>query len=146
MHPEELTKYLKENVNAKSLEIAMFKYIKSELQGVFLYWQKDQMFNKSVGSDGQPLGFYKHKRKGKDEGQPYTMVDTGQLKEKTYIKVYYRHIIIGSERVKPDAEKLRMFEHFENKNWWGLTDKNLQKIIRIYLIPFCQEWMRKQLL
>ena len=58
MELKELQAALKDMVEGKHFEREMWRYIDDQMQGVIMYWQKDQLFEKSIGADGVKLGTY----------------------------------------------------------------------------------------
>ena len=94
-----------------------------------LEWiQKDQLTRQGVDADGNVLGYYSRltemiSRGRKQEGDRYTLEDTGDFYKSMYITVLRNSIEIDG-----DVDK------FKDQNWYtsrilGLTDENFTKLI-----------------
>ena len=118
----------------------MFRYIKWNLTDVLMLMQKDQMFRKSEGADGIPLGYYgwqkNNKRLREKPGKvfidkPYDMVFTGRLRDKMRVKVTLSYIEFSSD--KSHVFRIQNRPFWGTTNWFGLTDANKRKLIDEYL-------------
>jgi len=143
MELKELQAVLKDMVEGKKFEQEMWRYIKDQEAGRIMYWQKDQLFNKSIGADGIKFGKYKNesRSKGRDitrgekrksRNQEYTMIDTGDFYDKMYIKVnaHTKTIDIGSNTEHMDEMYANDPPHFNTTEFFGLTPFSLRQVIK----------------
>ena len=152
MQLEELQKLIKSLVEGKKFEQEMWRYIQDELTGVIMYWQKDQLFEKSIGSDGIKFGKYttESRSKGRDLSRgekrktrnlEYTLIDTGDFYDGLRIKVnrHTKTIDIWSETDHMDE----MYENpaFNTHNFFGLTPNSLRHI-RVAILEHMNKWAR----
>lgn len=156
MQLEELKKALDDIVLGKEFEKYMWKYLQSELTGTIMYWQRDQLFNKSIGADGVKFGKYRNesRSKGRDLSRgekrkarniEYTLIDTGDFYDKMYVKVDRRSktIDIGSTTEHMDE----MYENpaFNTHEFFGLTPHSLRQIMKPLKIEMAR-WVRYRIL
>lgn len=91
--------------------------------------QKDQLTGRGIDADGTNIGHYSFMTewisKGrKQEGDHYTLDDTGEFYRSMWITVLRDEIVI-------DGDSSRM----EDQDWWrdeilGLSDENIEKLIQ----------------
>lgn len=130
------------------MEIAVFKWIKANPE-VILFYQRQQLFRKSIGSDSEPLGFYSYSTEVFTKGrkkykEPFTMVDSGSFREGLFVKTYYRHLIISS--TTPNLDKMYDNEAYNTHNFFGLTEDSYNRFINNQVKPFLRTWLREQIL
>lgn len=90
--------------------------------------QQDQLMGGGIDSSGEVIGYYSMATEfmsggRKQEGDPYTLNDTGAFYQSMFVRVLSDAMIIEA-----DANKM------EDQPWWdenilNLTDENLQKLI-----------------
>ena len=131
MHPHDL------HLNAKKLrygklEQEVFRWMRANLSSIMLDAQKDQLFRDSKGADGLALGYYKRNRgSGKRKGRPFDMVYTGKLNRTTQVRITNSYILFKAD----NAHILVLDQHtfWGTKEWFGLTKKNMDEIIDVFL-------------
>jgi len=167
MHPNEIKKNLSSGFTPDKMSIALFKYLKDNAMEDILYWQKLQLFGGyPVSTDNELLGTYtrNQRSRGKVRGQPYKMVNTGELKSRmrVVINVSKREITFKNSRPGHDNNKSESSGYgpidsddtslfrfntdiFASANWFGLTPTNFQKLIDRYCQPFIYEWTKSKI-
>ena len=138
-----LNKKIKRIANTKAFEIEMYKYIKNELQGVIIFYQKKQLFEDSIGADGVKLGQYSVK--GYDDyGKDFSMIYTGDFRDKLKVTVLYRKISITSQT--DHLFEMETSPFFKTHDFFGLTPLNLTHLLNIHIKPHMLEWLKSQTL
>lgn len=146
MSPTELEKKIKEKLDTKKLEIELFKYLKSNPEKI-LFYQRQQLFKKSIGADDESLGSYSEGSENinpkKVKGSKFSMVDSGDFKKGLFVKVHYRHLIISSStsHLKDMLEN----ESFETIDFFGLTEDSYRRFNESVIKPFILSWTKKQI-
>lgn len=146
----ELTERLKAISDYNKAVYGLFHKLK-EHKEVILEMNKDQLFNKHIGSDNVILGYYSNNRDpeqydgpgpAKEPGQPFTMIDTGLFKSGLRIEFYYRHISIRSDYHYQDLDSNPFFN---TSQFYGLTEENFEIFVEEYAKPYLLQWMREVL-
>lgn len=116
----------------------MFKYIKS-IEKELIQIQKDRIFNESKDIFGNDLGFYSYATevitKGrKKAGEPFTGFDTGD-----FFKGF--NSFVSNEQFSFSSTDKKTSTILNSENWlsdeiFGLTDKELNKVIAEKLLPY----------
>ena len=130
------------------VEKAMYKYIKSDLEHLLLKKNWEQIFVDNTDIDEDILGYYKPitekiaKARGmpsKKANTPFTMINTGEFSGSLRIKTHYRKITIWS--TSPTYEKIMLDTNanYQSKEFFGLTEKNLNRIIKTWILPMLRE-------
>ena len=130
----EQRRYIKK-LTLSNLEKNTFRYIKTNLVQIMIEMQKKQIFILSQGSDGIQLGYYqkqKNKRKNPTEGAQYDMIFTGKLKEGIKVRVTLTYAEFSS--YPGHTKDIQNRDFWGTKNWFGLNDGNLDKLINDHLI------------
>lgn len=134
----------------QKIELVLFKHLKKIEKELIELNTKDQLL-KGENAEGNPL-FSKERRRStysyytelisegrKQEGDPYTLFDTGDFFKGFYVKIEGDTVRFGSTDPKSFYLMLEYDEIF------GLNDDNLQGVIRNKLLPFLQQHIRKTL-
>jgi len=142
---EQLTKSKK--LQPKRISDDLFKFIRS-IEKEILDLNKSQIQEDSDDIFGNPIGFYSQATeiitKGrKKAGEPFSGVDTGD-----WFKGFKMQEVSGVLRFTSTDEKNQLI--LNNDNWlsnelFGLTDKNLKKVIAEKLLPFLLTQIRDTL-
>lgn len=101
---------------------------------------RDQWFDKGVDADGNVIGYYSYMTEiisggAKQQGDHYTLLDTGDLVESMYAMVFANEIVIMADTAKIESQ-----DWFSDKIL-GLTDENIEKI-RKKALPKFREYVR----
>ena len=124
----------------------ILRYIDRNLIPVLEEMQRDQLFNKSVGADGIPLGYYSSnkQRAGKpvqrSAGEPFDMIFTGRLKNSIRVEIAEGSILFTAD--SKYTQRIRFDEIFGTSDWFGLTTENWRKLIDNYLLTSGQGFVR----
>jgi hypothetical protein len=160
MQLEELKKALDDIVKGKEFEKYMWKYLQSELTGTIMYWQRDQLFNKSIGADGVKFGKYSNESRDKgryrtraDRSQAtkkkanleYTLIDTGDFYDKMYVKVDRRSKTIDIGSTTEHMDEMYDNPAFNTHEFFGLTPHSLRQIMKPLKIEMAR-WVRLRIL
>ncbi len=89
-----------------------------------------QLKSKGINADGEIIGFYSYATElisggEKQEGDPYTLDDTGEFYESMFIQVFIDSFVINADANKGEDN---LFSKYGN-NIIGLTEQNLDLII-----------------
>jgi len=107
-----------------------------------LFYQRQQLFKKSIDREGKPLGFYKRDHKNfwsKKKGRPYKMVESGLFKA----NLKYKNRIFTS--TVPYLKEMENNKNFSSTKFFGLTDDSVRRLYNNKIRPFIKSWMEKQL-
>ena len=134
----------------EKLELALFKCLKSIENDLIDLNTKDQLL-KGENAEGNPI-FSNQRNRGtyslytelitkgrKQEGDPYTLFDTGDFFKGFYVNIEGDSVRFGSTDPKS------FYLILEYDSIFGLTDENLKGVIREKLLPFLQQHIRKTL-
>lgn len=132
------------------LRLSLFKHLKRIDKELIDLNTKDQLL-KGKDAEGDPI-FSNARQRGtysyttelisegrKQEGDPYTLFDSGDFFKGFYLNIEGDTVRIGSTDPKTFALVL------EYDNLFGLTDDNLQGVIDKELLPILQQHIRKTL-
>ena len=137
MSPIQLKRRLEKLTDQEALMSAINKWLNKNPEMV-LFYQRQQLFKKSIDSDGNPLGFYKTDRKGvkKKAGNPFTMVTSGLFKK----NLFYRDGKITSK--VPYLSEMKKNPAFLSTKFFGLTEDSYRRFYNSKLKPFIHAWMQ----
>lgn len=152
MHPDNLYQNTF-RVTIDQIQNALFREIKRTMTDVLMKMQKDQLFLFSIGADGILLGHYtsesylrfKKIEKGvtNEIWDMYDMDLTGKFEQSVKVKVTLKEIqfIASDEYVfrVPFEKGPSGQDVFMSKEWYGLTEENMSKLIDQYLIARVQK-------
>ena len=115
--------------------VAWMESFTPDVKKMVLDWiRNDQLTDKGIDADGNIIGEYSRATElmsdgRKQEGDHFTLDDTGSFYRSMFITVLRNSIIV-------DGDTEEMETSFSQKNglWWtdeilGLTDENLQKLV-----------------
>lgn len=133
---EQLTRA--KNLQPIKLQSDLFRYIKS-IEKELIQLEKDRIFNESKDIEGNPLGFYSKATeiitKGrKKAGEPFTGYETGD-----FFKGF--NAFVTNDEVSFFSTDKKTFTILRSDSWdsdeiFGLSDKELKKVIAEKLLPF----------
>lgn len=143
---EQLTKSKK--LQPKRLQSDLFKFIRS-IEKDLLDLEKKRISEDSKDIFGNPIGFYSEATEilsggKKQAGDPFTGFDTGD-----WFKGFYMQEVSGVLRFSSNDPKNAIILSDGPDNTWlsdelfGLSDKDLKKVITEKLLPFFIENARK---
>lgn len=94
----------------------------------------DQLFTKGIDEDGDILGLYSRATElisggKKQEGDPYTLMDSGAFYRSIFILVNPDSFIIDGDTEKMEGEEWFLRNNLSPEKILGLTDENMQKLI-----------------
>lgn len=123
----------------------LFKFIRT-IEEEFAQLNVNQLHNLSQDVFGNPIGFYSKKTEEitegrKQEGQPFNLYETGEFLEKLFARVERNSIFFDTS----DSKKPEVLMNLLSKDIFGLTDEQLNKVIREYILPYFLEYYPKQL-
>lgn len=123
----------------------LFKFIRT-LERELAQYNKSQLFADSEDVEGNPIGFYSQATelitKGrKKAGQPFNLYESGKFLGRLFAKVEKDSIFFDTK----DSKRKEVLTHLLSANIFGLTDKNLNKIIEEKLLPFMIDYYLKYL-
>ena len=151
----DLKERLESLTTGKAFEKEMWRYMQSELTGVLLYYQNQQLFKMSVGADKHPLGFYKSARnvmkkygvsikKAHDPGTsyPFKMVETGSFKRGMRVIVDRRSKTIDFTSNTPHLQEMlsNINNQFMTTNFFGLIWKHQTNFVNLHVKPHMLVW------
>ena len=115
---------------------------------IVLFYQEQQLFRKSIDANGQELGFYSrtteiYSNGKKQEGQPYTMIDTGAFKRGLFVDVKYNKLIISS--TVSDLDEILDNKVFADLDLFDLTEDSERRMMETHIKPFVSQWMKERL-
>lgn len=124
----------------------LFKFIRT-LERELAQYNKSQLFADSKDVEGNPIGFYSYATelitKGrKKAGQPFNLYESGEFLGRLFAKVEKDSILFDTK----DSKRKEVLTHLLSTNIFGLTDKNLNKIIEEKILPFMIDYYQKELL
>lgn len=134
-------------VKANIVNKALFDFVRS-IEKDLVKLNQDQLHLKSKDIYNEAIGFYSYATevitKGrKKKGEPFDAKDTGSLLDKMYAKIENDRIVFGSTDSKVD--EILNSDNWLSKDLFGLTDKDLQKVIDDRFRPFILEFYKKEL-
>lgn len=135
---------LKENVLSKEL----FDFIRS-IEREMIDLNKNQLYKNSKDIYGDAIGFYSKATEiisggSKKAGEPYDMKDTGVFFSKFYVKANNNVLIFGSN--DPKVDEILDNPNLLSTDLFGLTDENLNNVIKEKILPFLIDYSREKLL
>lgn len=125
---------------------AWYKTFRPEVKNKILTWiQEDQLTNKGIGADGEVIGYYSYTTElitdgEKQEGDPYTLEDTGAFYQSMFVVVLTDAIVTEADPVKGNDN---LFEKY-GQDIIGLTQGNIQKLQEILKNSYI-EYIKKTL-
>ncbi len=130
-----------------NLKEVLFDYIK-KIENNFTALNKEQLFYHSSDIYGNPIGFYSRATEEitggeKQEGEPFTAVDTGDFFKGFFIKREGDKIRFGS--TDPKTDEILNSKHWLSHDLFGLTEQNLKEVIEQSIYPFVINESRKAL-
>lgn len=133
------------SLNPNRLEAAIFQYIRS-IEKELTQISRERLNKESKGVDGDPLGFYSRATEiisngEKQEGQPFDLDDTGVFLNSLTITISNGIIIFGTSDPKTDE----VIDNLLTKDIFGLTDSELNGVIKSKITPFLLKHIRKAL-
>lgn len=111
---------------------------RGDLREQIITWiQDDQLTKQGIDEDGDIIGFYSLYTEllsggEKQQGDPYTLKDTGEFYRSMFIRVLRDSILIEADAQKDEDN---LFEKF-GEGIIGLTEDNLQKLIEEVKIKY----------
>lgn len=134
-------------VKANIVNKALFDFVRS-IEKDLVKLNQDQLHIKSKDIYNEAIGFYSYATevitKGrKKKGEPFDAKDTGSLLDKMYAKIENDRIVFGSTDSK--VNEILNSDNWLSKDLFGLTDKDLQKVIDDRFRPFIIEFYRKEI-
>lgn len=134
-------------VKANIVNKALFDFVRS-IEKDLVKLNQDQLHLKSKDIYNEAIGFYSYATevitKGrKKKGEPFDAKDTGSLLDKMYAKIENDRIVFGSTDSK--VNEILNSDNWISKDLFGLTDKDLQKLIDEKFKPFILEFYKKEL-
>lgn len=139
---QQLTKAKK--LQPARLQRDLFKHIRS-IEKFILDKNKEQIEEDSQDINGKPIGYYSYATEiitggVKKKGSPFTGVDTGD-----WFKGFYMQEVSGVVRINskdPKTVDILRSDAWLSDDLFGLTDKNLKKVIAEKLLPFLLKHIR----
>lgn len=138
------------------LSNVLFQYLKS-IEDEMAELNRQQIFKESEDIFGQPLGTYSRATeyittneallgKGtiiKREGEPYDFKQTGVFLPSIFARVVNNQVLFGS--TDPKLDEIFNNVRLKSKAFFGLQDVNKVFIIQERLLPYLQNYIRKEL-
>lgn len=123
----------------------LFVFIRT-IEDEFAQLNVSQLFNNSKDIFGKPIGFYS---KGTEEitegrkqaGQPFNLFETGEFLEKLFARVEKDSIFFDTA----DSKKPEVLRNLLTVDIFGLTEDDLNKAIREFVLPYFLQYYRKEL-
>jgi len=142
---KEIRKRLQQNQRL-SLRRAVFDYLKKN-PNIILFYQRQQLFRKSIDAKGEALGFYSRGTESISKGKkgfndPYTMVDSGSFQRGLFVDVKANRFVISSK--SPHLEDILNNEVFKGLELFGLTKDSQRRLMNTHLIPFIRTWIKER--
>lgn len=136
-----------QNVRPDRVERELFEFIKS-LRDEMVKLNQDQIYEKSQDIYGNAIGFYSYATEvitkgAKKKGEPFDGKDTGNFLKSFYATVYNNAVFFGAS--DPKTDDILSSPHWLSHDLFGLTDKNLQMVVKEKILPFVQSYYRKEL-
>lgn len=105
------------------------------------YVKNDQLFDKGIDSTGEVIGYYSYateviSRGRKQQGDHYTLLDTGDLQRSLYVAIFIKEFVILG-----DVRKIQDQKWFSDKIL-GLTDENIGKIREVAKVKYIEYFKR----
>jgi uncharacterized protein (UPF0335 family) len=135
------------SVEPRKVQDELFKYIRS-IEKLFLDKNREQLNIDSKDIYGNAIGFYSYWTEvitdgRKKIGQPFDAMETGGFLKGLYMQEVSGVLRFGSNDPKtPDILKS---DAWLSVALFGLSDDNLNEIIRTKLLPFVQQYYRSKL-
>lgn len=141
MDLDELNKAIKKVVDFDT-EIEIYRFLKNEIPHIIKQYNMEQLFVDNIGADGIILGYYSKKTEeeynsSKTAGTQYSMIDSGIFADSIKIEIKYRKISIFS--TDPKIHDMLIASFYDTTEFFGLTDKNMNKLNRLWIIPFLEQ-------
>ena len=141
---EEIKKRLEQEERI-DLRRAVFAWLKKNPR-VILFYQRQQLFRRSIDRKGRPLGFYSRATESiskgrKKENAPFSMVSSGGLKRGLFVDVKKNRFIISSKT--PELNEILNNEVFNDLELFGLTDDSKRRMMNTHIIPFIRTWIKE---
>jgi hypothetical protein len=129
----------------KDLNRAIAQHIKKNPR-IILFYQRQQLFRRSIDAKGNPLGFYSPVteviNKKKKANTPYTMVDSKAFKKGLKIDVKYNKITITS--TTPYLNEILDNKVFRDLTLFGLTEDSIRRMMNTHIRPFVRRWINER--
>lgn len=127
----------------------LYRFIKT-LEEELAAYNRATLFEESEDVDGNPIGFYSEATEilsggEKKAGDPYTLLDSGRFLDDLFSKVKKDSVFTVFFDTK-DPKKKKVLENLLTDNIFGLQEEDLNKVIETRLLPFFQNYFRKELL
>lgn len=95
---------------------------------------------------GKPIGFYSRATElitggRKKAGDPFDLLESGDFLEGVFAKVQKDSIFFDTK----DSKKKEVLGNLLTDNIFGLQEEDLKKVIRERILPFMQNYFRKEL-
>lgn len=124
----------------------LFDFIKT-LENELAQYNKSQLYADSQDVEGKAIGTYSKATevitKGrKKEGQPFDLFETGDFLDGLFAKVQSDHIFFDTK----DSKKKEVLKNLLSEDIFGLTEDNLNKVIKEKIAPYFIDYFRKELL
>ncbi|MFC5046897.1 hypothetical protein ACFSTE_15775 [Aquimarina hainanensis] len=133
----------------------LFKFIRS-LESYLAELNRKQIHEKSQDVNGNPLGFYSPATefittnnlllgkggKIKKAGDPYDLKDTGDFLNNLFVKVDSDSVFFDTK----DPKKQKVLKNLLSDDLFGLSDKELKKVIDKKISPFLLQYYKNNLL
>jgi len=136
-----------QGINEALVSRELFDFIRS-IESELTNLNRKQLNEKSKDIYGDAIGFYSKATevitKGrKKAGEPFDAKDTGSLLNKLYARIEQDRVVFGSTDSK--VELILNSDNWLSHDLFGLTDSDLNKIIKEKILPFMIDNYRKKL-
>lgn len=124
----------------------LYRFIRT-LEEELAAYNRATLFEESEDIEGNPIGFYSYATEiisdgEKKQGEPFTLKDKGDFLEGLFAKVQKDSVFFDTK----DSKKKEVLKHLLSENIFGLQKEDLNKVIETRLLPFFQNYFKKQLL
>lgn len=132
-------------LNPRVLETKIFDYIKS-IEEDLVEINADRIRNESKDIFGNPIGFYSYATEvitkgSKKRGEPFDLYDEGVLLN----SIFTQNTNSVIRFLNRDPKKSEVFKNTLTNQIFGLTDEELNKVIREKILPFYLNHLREVL-
>lgn len=121
-----------------------FKFVRT-LESKMADFNREQLNKESADVFGNPLGFYSRATEQLSDGrkifgEPFDLFDTGVFLPTVFARVLNNGIMLfGATDPKTDE----VLQNLLTRDVFGLSDTNLEKLIRADIVPFLQNYYAK---
>jgi hypothetical protein len=124
----------------------LYRFIKT-LEEELAAYNRATLFEESEDVKGKPIGFYSPATEiisdgEKKAGEPFTLKDKGDFLDGLFAKVQKDSVFFDTK----DSKKKEVLKNLLSEDIFGLQKEDLNKVIDRKLLPFFQNYFRKQLL